>query len=583
MPYIKKLFSSINSYLWILLFFSTVLEGQSWINSVYPAFNSIHISPNDTIRVNFSYDMDTTTFTNDNIRIYGSLTGFYQAEFLYDHQNRILSAISTENFKVGEKVSVTLTKRLKNVQGDSLDVPITWSFNSQVLKGYNTYRKYNTIHLKNDIFAATQGDFNKDGRIDLAVTVDSWAYTDSLLILRNAGYSQFITSYSLALYNYPFHYPDYICAEDFDGDFNLDLGVRWLDTLAIFSNDPPGQFQLVNYIENTEGYIVRGDFNNDGLIDLVGYGSDGLRLFQNQGSFNFSMGPIQVSGLSNVTSLSASDIDNDGDLDLILFLFLSNSNPHIYKNDGSGIFTLYSGNQYPAFGWGGIECGDWNKDGYNDIIYDGYRMFLNDSMGTFTLSAPGFSSSSSDNSKGVDLDADADFDLICFTLSAPTDKIYTYLNDGHAQFQFADTVNIFKQYSACLVADYLNNGSVEMVVPTLREKDIYFITGETPSALPDFKVTFNDNNFNRLNYPNPFNSRTIIEFELQKPQEVVINIYDILGRELIRLVSGNYSAGKHRIVWDGKDRSGHPAGSGIYFYLIKTNDHVEYRKMMIVR
>ena len=85
------------------------------------------------------------------------------------------------------------------------------------------------------------------------------------------------------------------------------------------------------------------------------------------------------------------------------------------------------------------------------------------------------------------------------------------------------------------------------------------------------------------NYPNPFNSQTVIEFCLPSSSHLVIKIFDILGRELNTIVSKNYTAGKHRIVWDGKDRSGHPAGSGIYFYLIKTNDHVEYRKMMIVR
>ncbi len=70
------------------------------------------------------------------------------------------------------------------------------------------------------------------------------------------------------------------------------------------------------------------------------------------------------------------------------------------------------------------------------------------------------------------------------------------------------------------------------------------------------------------NYPNPFNPETEITFGLPEPSRVTITITDILGREVLRLVHGDYSAGYHRVRWDGTDTSGKKVGSGIYFYRI---------------
>ena len=62
------------------------------------------------------------------------------------------------------------------------------------------------------------------------------------------------------------------------------------------------------------------------------------------------------------------------------------------------------------------------------------------------------------------------------------------------------------------------------------------------------------------NYPNPFNPQTTISFALPKAAVVSINIYDVNGRLISRLVNGKYEAGVHRIIFDGKNLS-----SGVYF------------------
>jgi hypothetical protein len=84
------------------------------------------------------------------------------------------------------------------------------------------------------------------------------------------------------------------------------------------------------------------------------------------------------------------------------------------------------------------------------------------------------------------------------------------------------------------------------------------------------------------NYPNPFNAGTTISFELSEPSEVRVQIHDQLGRKVRTLATGFRGAGTHRILWDGTDDAGQPAGSGTYFYQLDAVQSV-HRKLLILR
>jgi hypothetical protein len=89
--------------------------------------------------------------------------------------------------------------------------------------------------------------------------------------------------------------------------------------------------------------------------------------------------------------------------------------------------------------------------------------------------------------------------------------------------------------------------------------------------------------FNLKNYPNPFNPETTISFELSKPGNVVLNIYNLKGELVKRLINNQMSNGKHSIVWDGKDNNGHICSSGVYFYKIESNGRVAVKKMLLLK
>ena len=85
------------------------------------------------------------------------------------------------------------------------------------------------------------------------------------------------------------------------------------------------------------------------------------------------------------------------------------------------------------------------------------------------------------------------------------------------------------------------------------------------------------------NYPNPFRSTTMIAYSLVGNAPVSIAIYDVRGALVRELVSGTLSAGRHRLVWDGRDGRGQRVGSGVYFCRLEAGEFIETRRMVILR
>ena len=85
------------------------------------------------------------------------------------------------------------------------------------------------------------------------------------------------------------------------------------------------------------------------------------------------------------------------------------------------------------------------------------------------------------------------------------------------------------------------------------------------------------------NYPNPFNPGTTISFALPKASDVTLAIYNMRGQLIQTLVSGRFSAGQHRAVWNGRDANGAQVASGVYLYRLKTGHGVQSKKMLLMK
>ena len=85
------------------------------------------------------------------------------------------------------------------------------------------------------------------------------------------------------------------------------------------------------------------------------------------------------------------------------------------------------------------------------------------------------------------------------------------------------------------------------------------------------------------NYPNPFNPSTAIRFTLPASAHVKLGIYDVAGREVVVIRNSVHAAGPHTVSWDGKDRTGQPLGTGVYFVRLVAGDETRVSKMLLMK
>lgn len=84
-------------------------------------------------------------------------------------------------------------------------------------------------------------------------------------------------------------------------------------------------------------------------------------------------------------------------------------------------------------------------------------------------------------------------------------------------------------------------------------------------------------------HPNPFNPGTTVAFELDRPQAVQLDVYDLTGQRVMCLAEGPYTAGRHEVPWDGRDRHGREVASGTYLVRLQAAGNVEGQKLLLVR
>ncbi|MBI1923065.1 T9SS type A sorting domain-containing protein [Candidatus Poribacteria bacterium] len=90
------------------------------------------------------------------------------------------------------------------------------------------------------------------------------------------------------------------------------------------------------------------------------------------------------------------------------------------------------------------------------------------------------------------------------------------------------------------------------------------------------------------NYPNPFNPETWIPYSLAKECDVVIQIYNASGLlirtlDLGQKAAGFYTSRDNAAYWDGRNESGEPVSSGIYFYRLQVEEFTATRKMLLLK
>ena len=85
------------------------------------------------------------------------------------------------------------------------------------------------------------------------------------------------------------------------------------------------------------------------------------------------------------------------------------------------------------------------------------------------------------------------------------------------------------------------------------------------------------------NYPNPFNPTTSLSYQLSDDGKVEVVIYDMMGKLIKNLVDEKQSSGQNSIIWNATNNSGNQVSAGLYIYTVKTRNHKQSKKMLLLK
>ncbi len=300
------------------------------------------------------------------------------------------------------------------------------------------------------------------------------------------------------------------------------------------------------------GSVVAGDFDNDMDLDIYMVSSGPVAnlpniLYRNLGDGTFEevpdAGGAAGTRLGEGESVAMADYDRDGFLDL----FVANGDE--YGDFGNGPYQLFHNlagtRQDPVNHWLELDLQGTvsNRDGIGArvIAYAGGVAQLREQNGGMHKYSQNF----------------------------------MRLHFGLGSNTVVDSLQVSWQSGLKQTLYHVPVDTILMVVEPAA-KSLRAVTSVTEPGRPDaVKLTGV--------FPNPFNPRTTIEFELATGDQVDLAVYDLAGRRVAGLAQGYFPAGTHRVQWNGKSSTGGSPASGTYYCRLSVAGEVRVRKMVLVR
>jgi hypothetical protein len=286
--------------------------------------------------------------------------------------------------------------------------------------------------------------------------------------------------------------PRSVATGDFNNDGILDLAVSgfFISGVTILLGDGSGGFTQAPGSPFSTGtgthpnFVVAGDFNNDGKLDLAMANPDtsdsvSILLGDGTGGFTPATGsPIAVPG--SPVQLAIGDFNHDGKLDLVTANFLGN-NLTTLLGDGAGGFTVgdtISTGLGPNF----VAVGDFNNDGRDDLVYtdnttNTANIVLATAAGGFSAVTPAPATDGGPNAVAIgDFNRDGKLDLaIANSLS---NDVTVLTGNGDGTFAADATVGVGRLPKAIVIGDFNHDGIQDLATTNGEGNTVTILVGD---------------------------------------------------------------------------------------------------------
>lgn len=374
---------------------------------------------------------------------------------------------------------------------------------------------------------AAVGDFNGDGKLDIAV-INTGSGGVSILLGNGDGTFQPAVNSSAS------GSPTFLAVGDLNGDGKLDLAMAngSANTVSVLLGNGDGTFQApVQYsVGASAGYVAVADFNGDGKLDLLAFsgGTVGtVSILLGNGDATFQPAVITSVPASNQgwfvsPFVAVADFNGDGHLDVAAAQASGNierihGGVIILLGNGDGTFQSASSVDIPdLLRAGNVTTGDFNRDGKADLAVTaltGTFVALGNGDGTFSLAAARYGFA--DSSLAVaDLNSDGNLDLIAlntdYALQPSQSTTEWGLGNGDGTFQGpVGNVNPCIQSSGCIplsfvpswlaVGDFNGDKLPDLVIVNPSGNSLSILLNTTPIFI--LSLTVAGNRFRQLRIP----------------------------------------------------------------------------------